>query len=1811
MEQFKTWSIIDTFFKDNKNYLTKHHLDSYNDFIENKLPQTFIQYNPQILYKGDYDDKNKVHKYEIHIHYGTKSNDKVYLTKPIIYTSDIEENKRYMYPNEARLRNLSYSSHLFCDIEVDYIHNKVSTVDGSITKEISTKQYNKINIGKIPIMLQSKLCAIHDTNFETKKAMGECPYDQGGYFVIDGQEKVIVSHERKAENKLFINASSEGKAKLSAQIKSVPEDDFKYARTTTINYMRKDSVMTVKLPSISKDIPLFVVFRLLGIESDKDILKYILHNLDSEKSKLYMDLLTPSIENSFPIYDQTTAIKYLATLTVGGTISHLLDIIYTDLFPHIGDNYKNKAYYLGYVVTKILNVEIGIDKTTDRDSFIYKRVDLSGFLMAALFRESYRQFQRDTGIALDEEYRFNNKEYQDENFSNIINDSNIRKIFRGEVIETAFLKSFKMGTLLNKVGIIQSLNRLNNLNSISHLRRVNTPIDSGAGAAQAVQVGQRKLHSTQYGIICPTHTPDGGNIGIKKHLTLTAHITFGCSSKPIIKCLREHGTVFLEETDPESIFNITKIFVNGNWVGVHQEPHIIVQKLKLLRRNALINIFTSISWNIKNMEVHISTDGGRCSRPLLTLKEGNTPIITPDHLSKIDSKELSWFDLLSGTRTKGKETNYYNCEYICPNLEELGDRQLVSNLESEQGIIEFLDTEETSTSLISIGQDNLQDQTNKYTHLEINPCLIFGAIGNTIPFTNKNQLPRNVYGAGQSKQAVSIYVSNFKNRFDTSAHLLYYPQKPLVSTKMSKYVFSNNLPTGFNAIVAFASYTGYNQDDSIIFNKSSLDRGLFRSCKFSIFDDKEVLDKETNSEDVFYNPKNENLDIKLNRDFNYEKINKDGIVHENTFVSDNDVIIGKYSKMDGDIKDSSNIIKDGSGGIVDKVFCDFTNTNKNRICKVRVCSERVPMIGDKFASRHGQKGVIGMIFPQEDMPFSKNGIVPDIIINPHCIPSRMTIGQFTESLLGKACSTLGFIGDGTPFQKDINEDICDILESHCNFNRHGDEILYSGITGEQMSTKIFIGPTYYQRLKHMVKDKINSRAKGKVTLKTRQPPSGKALGGGLRIGEMERDAILAHGCLQFLKETMFERSDKYDFHISDNSGMISIANENDRTYICNSTEGPLNFENVQLGSSNCEGLKIDKTNVSDTNIFKVNVPYNTKTLMQELESMSVAMRLVPKKLEKYEKLDLEYTEFKPQVKSSKQKIKMYTPFNKDKPSTKKKLKTGDFVIITKNRHMYQGREATLGEQIREDTFKVEIGSGYGSSTAVFHENFLKKIPKLRTGYGMPRYDSPYGMPGHGQATEYGAPKEGYHEVPPPSWHSPEYNPNGPAENPYAPGSPSYAPTSPSYHPTSPSYQPTSPDYHPTSPSYQPTSPGYAVRSPDYSPPIANGTKVIITQHEASGPYDKYTGTVVNYDNENWEYIVKLTHDNDGIPLEEETVRFFDKSELSSLEKGAPVNNQPQFFDFGNPEKTELQIDNINGMSEEDITRLLNSINPSKGIKNIRFNEDKTTAFVEYWDHNDALTAWGHFDNYAGLGGKILKTKLGIPSKSESLPVDNNLGGLKLPESIPSVSDGSPNNQGFGGGVFGKVPELKLDDDLNLLEDKKENTEIELDKVQELNLDDLNEDKIGGSKDIKLDKVQELNLDDLDENKKEESKEPTLEVQELNLDDLDNKKGGSEEIKIDNLNNTEINLDNLFNESGDKNKQESEKKNDIVELNLEDSSKEINLDSLDIGEINLDNELEEKDMGLEGVNLENSNNDINIDSEISGSDLLDGVEEINL
>ena len=1461
LEDFEnnTWNIINNYFDNNSNYLTKHHLDSFNDFIEDKIPQTFKQYNPQIIYK-EFNKETESYKYETHIYYGGKDADKIYIAKPILYKEDDngDEEKKQMYPNEARLRNLTYSSFIFCDIVVEYhIRGEASNEASNEASKVITKTFEKINMGRIPIMLQSNLCVVSGATMEMKKQMGECPYDQGGYFVVEGQEKVIVSHERKAENKLYIVASTETQFSFSAQIKSVPEESFMFARTTIVNVNASNGKITVRLPMIHKQIPLFVLFKLLGIDTDKEILEHILLNLNTAKAELFMEELRPSIEDASLITDKNMALRYLANLTQGKTVSHILDNISTDLFPHIGEKYTTKAYYLGYVVNKLLEVKLGIREPTDRDSFIFKRVDLSGFLLASLFRENYKQLQRDVKIAIDSEYRFNANEYQNDKYSKIINSSNIRTIFNSKVIADAFLKAFKIGTILNKKGLIQSLNRLSSVGTISHLRRINTLGDM-------IMMGQRKLHGTQYGIICPAETPDGGNIGIKKHMSILAHITFGCSSAPIIKMLHDYGVVPIEDLLPEHVFNKVKVFVNGNWVGIHEEPISLYDNIKTLRRNGHINIFTSVAFNYIDMEITILTDGGRCTRPLYIVKD-DALVAKKEHFDGAKDNTYTWDQFLGGFEKSKNKLDIYNCDYagLPADAPAAGLPAAGSAAADKGGIIEFLDTDESNSSYIAHGLANLADDTG-YTHMEIHPSIMLGFLGYNIPYSNCSQAPRNVYGTGQAKQTVGMYASNFRNRFDIASHVLSYPQRPLINTRIAKYSMVNVLPTGINAIVAIGCYTGYNQEDSVIINKTAVERGLFRSFYFKTYDTTERYDSKDDIEDIIANPTKVN-EVDIRREYNYSQLNDEGTVNEGDYINGNDVIIGKYTKNKGEYIDNSVAVKADGYGVVDKVFIDYMNTHNQRICKVRICTSREPTLGDKFASRHGQKGVLGMVLSQEDMPFTKDGISPDIIINPHAIPSRMTLGQFIECIQGKICCTMGFFADATPFTNINSEDVSDILENKCGFMRHGDEILYGGILGKQLESKIFIGPTYYQRIKQMVKDKINVRNTGKYTLKNRQPPSGRAVGGGLRIGEMERDAILAHGTSAFLKESLIDRSDSYDYHISDMSGMVAVGNNTANRFICPSNDGPLKFTDDEF----MEDVRLDMTNTEQAKIVPIRIPYSTKLLTQECESMGICLRFIPRDDAVHVPIEVKPTEFRPQMKPEKKK----RTSSKKRPSVSsfelpKDTSSGTALTVAKfeaklDKQLTGSEVAEFIKSMRGTTETVlnGINSEYRGQTLYIkktdanayiinfdtHQNnfvtdeeykrsvsisLVDDIQKINIGdivdITPALYSNWFGVPDYSYG--HGAVAEPQPNPPVYQYNSPVYQPNSPT---YQPNSPVYQPSSPVDRPNSPTYQPnslvwdqgermwvdqpSSTVYQPNSPAYQPNSPVYRPNSPTYQP----------------------------------------------------------------------------------------------------------------------------------------------------------------------------------------------------------------------------------------------------------------------------------------------------------------------------------------------------------------------------------------------------------
>ena len=1209
------WNIIDKYFQDNPNILVKHHLDSYNDFFNNKIFNIFKEKNPIRIFK-DQDPDTKEYKLQADIYIGGKDGNKLYFGKPIIFD---ENRTHYMFPNEARLRNMTYGTTLHVDIDVVY-NIKDSNKNFILENEVSN--FEKIYFGKFPIMLNSDLCILNSLNSKVKFNMGECKNDSGGYFIIDGKEKVLISQEKFADNMIYIKSDYNDIYSHSAEIRSVSEDASKPVRTLSIRIVRPSTKYTnnqivVNVPNVRKPVPLFILMRALGVISDKEIINYCL--LDLEKNESKIDLFIPSVHDAGNIYNQETAIKYIATLTKGKTVSTVLEILMDYLLPHIGEEkFQNKAYFLGFMVHKLLKVYINEEAATDRDSFKFKRVELVGSLIYDLFKEYYTLQQKHVFQKIDKEYYYKQGIYQD-NFQSLI-DNNINEYFKERILENGFKKAFKGSwgaeEHTHRPEVIQDLNRLSHNSFLSHLRKLNLPLDSSAKI-----VGPRLLHSSQWGIIDPVDTPDGGNVGLHKHMSLGAHITSGYSSKPLIEFL--HSTIFIEllsECSTQYISRATKIFVNGNWIGVITNPVDVIDVLKKYRRIGLIPIYTSISWSIKENIIYIYSDSGRLTRPVFYVNNNEPSYKNTKIFDKLLTKDFNFNQLLIGFN-KFKESNkslednlekFIKTNLVFKNINDLypvtgkTPNNVLNDLINECGIIDYIDTSETESSLIA----NFEENITKYTsHMEIHPSLTLGVMGNQIVFPENNQLPRDLFSCGQSKQGVSLYNSNYQNRIDKMGVVLNNGQIPLVKSRYLKHINNEEHPYGINAIVAIGCYGGYNVEDSILFNEGSIKRGMFNTSYFNMYETREESSKVFGSviDSKFANIENENV-VGQKPGYDYSNLDKNGLIIENTMMDDKKVVIGKITNNvnnESNYLDASVTPKKGQLGFVDKSF--ITDGEEGfRIAKVRIREERIPAIGDKFCSRCGQKGTVGLIIPEKNMPFTEDGIRPDLIINPHALPSRMTIGQLVETLMGKTCAIYGGYGDCTAFiNKGPKYENFGRLLKEVGYNSTGNELLYSGETGQQLQMELFIGPCYYMRLKHMVKDKINYRARGPRTALTRQTVQGRANDGGLRIGEMERDGILGHGASKFLQESMLTRGDNYYVAICNNSGSIAIYNESKNIFISPFTDGPLKF-NTTLD----DNLNMEVITKYGRSFSIIRVPYCFKLLMQELQTLNIHMRII-------------------------------------------------------------------------------------------------------------------------------------------------------------------------------------------------------------------------------------------------------------------------------------------------------------------------------------------------------------------------------------------------------------------------------------------------------------------------------------------------------------------------------------------------------------------------------------------------------------------------
>jgi DNA-directed RNA polymerase II subunit RPB2 len=1271
----ETWDVINSYFRDTPNNLVKHHIDSYNDFIKNKIPLIFKNFNHQKVFR--FDKENQNFRYIINIYYGGKNADRYKITKPTIIDHSTGE-KKQMYPNEARLKNLTYGFDFFYDIDVEFTIEKG---DKKIIEDqpIYDNSFLKdIYLGRIPIMLHSDMCVLSGMEDEILNQMGECRYDPGGYFIIDGREKNIISQERKAENMIFLQKITNLNDKYShiAEIKSISTEAFTYSRTVKLQTERKGPI-TVRLgqsnpflqPVMGRDVPLFIMFRVLGVETDKEILQYILGDLDTPLSKKLIELLHPSVIDPYivdnKIYDKASADMYLEKLPsraiaegkdkiseIHNNRKHRLALLYQALYenflPHCGRDFKSKAFFLGYMTRKLLLRMLDLEPDTDKDNFVNKRIDISGFMLSTLFRDAFEQMKRAAKIEIGRIYEFNHKEYSEERFPFIINVNNYFKIFDFNKFKEHFIDSIKKGTLGTKQGVVQSMERVNYYATLSHLRRIADPVNG------VVSLSRRRLHTTQYGGICPFETPEGQNVGLRKALAMTSLITFGIGTSKLVQLLSDNGLVNLNDIHLSDFWRLTRIIINGNIIGCHNNPIYLIKLLKLYRRNGLINIYVGILYDYLNNEICINTDNGRIVRPLYII-ENNNFLIQPKHIENLKKGKIKYMDLVSGFADRKTKLNVFLDEVN--ELSSIGidkDKDnFISILKENQGVIEYIDTAELSRTLLTRGYIIPENTIEKFTHCELHTSMAFGLCANLVPYLQNAAAARGIFASKQIKQGANIYATNFKNRLDTSVHLLHYPNKPLSVGRMYKILNNDKMGTGQNVCVAICHYNGCNADDGIIGNKSSVEMGLLNTSYFKMYEEVEKVDKKKNISEKFYNPNIEEEKIRhqkmveegvtgglnaelaeeaeryrklLNKDMNYDHLDKYGFIKEGTYLEGGEVLIGKYLKMNDEagreiMSDmSKKVKKDNVNSVVDKVYTAQINANGDRLVKIRTVQYRYPVIGDKLASRCAQKGTFGILLDREDMPYGNDGLVPDLLLTPYGYPTRMTVNQLLEILVGNLTTELGFFNLASPLEPINPEQVNDLLCDKLGLTNYGDRTLYNGITGEQMDVKIYSGVIYYQRLKYMVNDKINTRSSGHrengipmpggaYTIKERQVVPGRALGGGLRIGEMERDALLSHGVLGFLKESVMERSDKFYIYLSAKTGELSIVNPEEEIYIDPSVDGPINYQikdHSNIADGNL-GVYIDTQNQMD--FHRVEVPYSFKLLLQEMQGLGINLRI--------------------------------------------------------------------------------------------------------------------------------------------------------------------------------------------------------------------------------------------------------------------------------------------------------------------------------------------------------------------------------------------------------------------------------------------------------------------------------------------------------------------------------------------------------------------------------------------------------------------------
>ena len=1076
-------------------------------------------------------------------------------------------------PMECRLRKLTYQSPV--------------TIDFTIYRNgVASFPEDGVQVGAIPIMVPSRRCHLHPSHIADGRTLepskspedsallanllrekGEDPLDPGGYFIINGTERVLISMEDLAPNRVTVEINK--RTAKRTEVAKIFSQKNGMRKPLTVE-KRRDGMLMVKVSTAgTTPIPVVLLMRALGIENDQEVFTAI--SGPQETFKFIVANINEVNDNEeFEVKSEPEAYEWLQKKFAAGQhkefrVARVNQLLDRELLPLLGDqpeDRKKKAIFLGRIVRQVLEMALNDKEPNVKDHYANKRVRLAGDLIEDLFRVSSGQLARDL-------------KYQLERHHNRKRELKITSCLRPDVLSSKILHALATGNWVGgRSGVSQLLDRTTYLASLSHMRRVTSPLVRSQPHFEA-----RDLHPTQWGRLCPNETPEGQNCGLVKNAAQMVDISEEVDPQEIRERLDE-----LDVYQPKDWTDGDRIHVNGDIYGMHKNGKNLLSQFKNSRRRGTIPSEVSIRHDTENRDIFINTDKGRILRPLLILYDG-TPRLENSHLTDLADGNITFRlpETVPEGPLAGRPVIHENIRWTI--LGEPGVE--VASIETEvrmpNGNIEVA---KFDVPLL---------YSTEHTHVEIDPQLVLGVCASLIPYPEHNSTPRVTGGTAMVKQSLGLPSANYRLRPDTRAHILHYPHRSIVRTDAMRTTNFDERPGGQNFIVAIMSLHGYNMQDAVIMNRASVDRGLGRSTFNRTYNAERRRFPGGQVEEI-EKPGNKLTEVKgLKPAEAYFHLEDDGLPLPETYLEGGDVLVGKTSPprfleesnsgaflMAQERRESSMLVRHGEKGWVDNVYVTESD-NSGRLVRVMVRSHKVPEVGDKFASRHGQKGVIGRLVEPEDMPFTQDGVVPDLIINPHAIPSRMTVAHVLEMIGGKVGAMEGRRIDGTAFRGEKESSLRDGLVRN-GLAHTGREIMINGETGEAYPAEIFVGCLYYQRLHHLVSSKIHARSRGRVQILTRQPTEGRARQGGLRFGEMERDCLIAHGASMVIKDRLLDESDGIDMFVCAQSGHIAWYDPKRRTYV-----SPVHGDGAE--------------------VYKVQTSYAFKLLLDEMKSLGVAMRL--------------------------------------------------------------------------------------------------------------------------------------------------------------------------------------------------------------------------------------------------------------------------------------------------------------------------------------------------------------------------------------------------------------------------------------------------------------------------------------------------------------------------------------------------------------------------------------------------------------------------